>query len=252
MIVTDEEIKKYYLDNYEIIFINKKIESLTDENADFQKSIIFEGIELFQRCIKNKKQKIKEIYDQNLILYLTDFVERATFFDSLYAFWDKKLTAKEDSEIFSFKNAVHNFYPIFVMEIEGPLKKLLLIIDFVLRIDSGKQLDWSKFQFKYRYIPEVIQSIASSSKNSQHINEIIEGLNPPNHPINITILRNAGAHSNYKVIEENKKQYVEIEDKKGHVKIELNEFLGLYSMTTDLIKLLSIIVHLGLRRIEIK
>lgn len=249
MILTDEEVKKYNLDEYEIVFINKKIESLTEENAEFQKYIIFEGIELFNRCISNRKEKLKEIFDPNLISYLIDFVDRSTFFDLLYIFWDKKLQGKEDAEIFSLKNSLYNFYPILVMEIEGPLKKLLLIMDFVLKIDSGEQLEWSKFKFKYKYISNIIKNIEKSSKNSQYISKVIEGLNPPNNPINISILRNAGAHSNYRIIEENNKQYIEIEIEKGKVKIESIELLGFYSMTTDLIKILNIIVHLGLRRI---
>ena len=258
------EINQYKLDTYEIELINKKLAGWDYDVADFQKSVIFEALDIFQKCIDNQNEKINEIYCDESIKHLIKHVDRSIFYTSLYDFWSQKITAEEHVDIFSLKNAVHNFYPIFVEEIEGPLKKLLKTFDFILRIDNGENLDWLKFNSKKKYITNVVTSIQESSKNTQYISEIIEGLNPstqtinssnqpikpPKQSIKIKILRNAGAHSNYQVITENNMQYVEIENSNNLIKIELNDFLGLYSMTTDLILLLNIIIHLGLRRIE--
>lgn len=250
--ITENEVAKYQLDRYEINFINKKIENLPKKVGDFQKALFFEGLEIFQKCIDDYQSKVEESYNVDLISNIIDFIRRSTFYDNFYAFWDNKLSSKEDPEIFSIENVVHTFYPIFVEEIEGPLKKSLLIFDYLLRIASGEKLKWSKFQFNKKgvnkYIPDIVTSIEHSCGNTRYLKAVIEGLNPPNDPLKLKFLRNAGAHSNYRIINQNDKIWIEIAQIEE--KIPAMFFLGLYSMTIDLIVMLNIMIRLGYRRLE--
>ena len=280
--ITENEVAKYQLDRYEINFINKKIENLPKKVGDFQKALFFEGLEIFQKCIDDYQSKVEESY-VDLISNIADFektpktsenttkvyneetitrnkskpsiigfIRRSTFYDNFYAFWDNKLSSKEDLEIFSIENAVHTFYPIFVEEIKGPLKKSLLIFDYLLRIASGEKLKWSEFQFNKKggnkYITDIVKSIEHSCRDTRYLKAVIEGLNPPNDPLKLMFLRNAGAHSNYRIINQNDKIWIEIAQIKE--KIPAMVFLGLYSMTIDLIVMLNIMIHLGYRRLE--
>lgn len=106
-----------YLDEYENLFIEKKLEHVGDAKS-FQKSLILECLELFQCCIDSKsKDKVDELCSDELIGRMIYYVDRSTFYENLYAFWDEKLVSK-NPDIFTIENAIHTFYPIFCQEIE--------------------------------------------------------------------------------------------------------------------------------------
>src|SRR5574341_2221090 len=184
-----------YLDEYENLFIEKKLEYVGDAKS-FQRSLILECLELFQCCIDSKsKDKVVELCSDELITRMINYLDRSTFYESLFVFWDKKLVSK-NPEIFTIENAIHTFYPIYCQEIEGPLKNSLLVIDFILRIlKRKKELTWSNFKYikternelRNKYITEVLNSLKDSSKNTNYIKEIVKGLNSD--PLKIKILR---------------------------------------------------------------
>lgn len=243
------------LDDYEIHFIENKLESVGNGKG-FQKALILECLELFQSCTDSiYKNKVIELCSDELISRMIDFVERSTFYENLFIFWDRKLTSKNPG-FFTIENAIHTFYPIYCQEVEGPLKNSLLVIDFILRISKGKmKLTWSNYKYikmkndelRFKYITEVLDTLKESSKNTNFIKEVIKGLNSP--PLTIRILRNAGAHSNY-VYNKDKDIIIISPESNEPIEITALDFLEIFSMTEDLIKILHLIIHLGCRRIE--
>ncbi|CAG0981985.1 MAG: hypothetical protein MPEBLZ_02145 [Candidatus Methanoperedens nitroreducens] len=243
------------LDKYENLFIEKKLEHV-GEAKSFQKSLILECLELFQCCLDSKsKDKLIELWSDELITRMINYVDRSIFYENLFIFWDKKLVSK-NSNIFTIENAIHTFYPIFCQEIEGPLKNCLLVVDFILRVKGKEELTWSNFKYKknnkrtnnYKYIPEILSSLEGSSKNTKFIKEVVNGLNSD--PLKIRTLRNAGAHSNYIYYKDINSIMIYSENSEA-VKIPAMSFLQLFSMTEDLLTIFHLIIHLGCRRIEV-
>jgi hypothetical protein len=244
------------LDEYEDLFIEKKLEHV-GEAKSFQRSLILECLELFQCCIDGKsKDKVVELCSDELIKRMINLLDRSTFYENLYGFWDNKLVSK-NPEIFTIENAIHTFYPIYCQEIEGPLKNSLLVLDFILRILKGKEeLTWSNFKhiktkgtdYRGKYITEVLNNLKESSENTNCIKEVVKGLNSD--PLRIKILRNAGAHSDYVYNKHNDSIMINFESRKPVI-ITAMSFLEIFSMTEDLLKILHLIIHLGCRRIEL-
>jgi len=230
------------LDVYEDLFIEKKLECVGTAKS-FQKSLILECLELFQYCIDSKsKDKVIELCSDELIKRMINYVDRSTFYENLFIFWDNKLASK-NPEIFTIENAIHTFYPIYCQEIEGPLKNSLLVLDFILRLKRKEEPTWSNFKYKItkrdeiriKYITEILNDLKDSSNNTNCIKEVVKGLNSD--PLRIKILRNAGAHSDYVYNKDNDSIMINFESREPVIITALS-FLKIFPMTEDLLKIL--------------
>ncbi len=68
------------LDEYEDLFIEKKLEHVGDAKS-FQRSLILECLELFQCCIDSKsKDKVVELCSDELIKRMINLLDRSTFY----------------------------------------------------------------------------------------------------------------------------------------------------------------------------
>jgi hypothetical protein len=240
------------LDDYERKFIAKKTEASPDAE-----DIIVDVLKLFDNCIRKNLSRLKSCIQDVEIKKLVDFMDRSKVYEEFISFWSKRFFQEIDEFEFSKINFLHIFLPILLQEIEGPLKRQLLMVNFLLEICKGSDVDWSEYIFKEgkgRKYPKFVRGIVEKGfKLTEHYSEIRNiyfGLKAEENRNLLSLVRNCVAHSDYKVEETDKDLRITFPDPNGEDQNFTFEHVWKLSSVFDLILILHVALHLGIRRAE--
>ena len=166
------------LDDYERAFIEKKKEVTSDSEP-----IIQEVLRLFDNCIKKALTSLETATGSKDIEDLLAFMDRSDSYNRFYELWDRQFGKTIGRFKFSRRNLVHSFLPIFLEEIEGPLKKQLLLIDYLLEIDKGEKVTWPEYTYRltkrgkrHKSILEIVRNGLRLSDEFPEIKNVFSGL----------------------------------------------------------------------------
>ena len=234
------------LDDYERAFIEKKKEVTPDSEL-----IILEILRLFDNCIKKALTSVDSATSSDDIKKLIDFMDRSGSYNQFYELWDKQLGTTIGRFKFTKRNLIHIFLPIFLEEIEGPLKKQLLLLDYLLELDKGRKVTWPEYikrGKRHKYILEIVRDGIKLSDRYPEIRNVYSGLKADKTIFYINLVRKCIAHSDYRVEGLDDNLSITFPDPKGDFRLTFDQLCEIMTMTFDLILILHVAIHLGIRR----
>lgn len=242
------------LDDYERAFIDKKKESSPDSEP-----LILDLLRLFDSCIRKNLPLVKSATRNEEIKKLVDFFSRSKVYELFYGLWDTQLGKIIEKFTFSKRNLLHIFMPIFLQEMEGPLKKQFLLINYLLEVDQGRKLKWAEYAYKTakrwkkpKFIKEIVNNGVTLSSQYPEIRNMYSGLIVDNKIHYINLVRKCIAHSDYAIEGQENDLRVTFPSSEGNLNLDFKQTLTIMTMTFDLILILHIAIHLGIRRKELK
>jgi len=242
------------LDAYERVFIDKKKEFSPDCEP-----LIMDLLKLFDNCIRKNLPLVKSATRNGEVKKLVDFFSRSKVYDLFYGVWDKQLGKIIEKFTFSKRNLLHIFLPIFLQEIEGPLKKQFLLINYLLELDQGRKLKWSEYAYKTtkprkkpKFIKEIVNNGVTLSSQYPEIRNMYSGLIVDNKIHYINLIRKCIAHSDYTIEGQENNLRVTFPSSEGNLNLDFKQICTIMTMTFDLILILHVAIHLGIRRKELK
>jgi hypothetical protein len=125
-------------------------------------------------------------------------------------------------------------------------------------ICDGKIITWEEYSKILRNDGSRTKKMLSNSINEARavfqpgtpLFELIDGFDPKDHDIRVPVIRNSIAHSNWIFVPSDKTFNIRFFTETGHFDIEYNELIHMMQITQDLVSLLNISMHLGIRRIK--
>jgi hypothetical protein len=238
------------IDNYERLFIDKNIK--VSPNSE---KIILDILLLFNNCLKKDLKSVNSATRSDGLINLIDLMNRSKSYGLLYELWDKQFGKTCERFNFSKENLVYIFLPIFLQEIEGPLKRQLLMLNYLLELDKGKKVVWSDYAYKrtvpkkkHKFIWDIINDGLTLSDSYPEIRNIFSGLIVDNNKPYINLVRRCIAHSDYKINKNNNDLTIIFPNHDKDFILSFNQFCGIMTMTFDLISILHTAFHLGIRR----
>jgi hypothetical protein len=150
---------------------------------------------------------------------------------------------------------LHIFLPVFLQEIEGPLKKQFLLINYLLELDQGRKLKWSEYAYKTtkprrkpKFIKEIVDNGVKLSSQYPEIRNMYSGLIVDNKIHYINLIRRCIAHSDYAIDGQENDLMLTFPSSGGNLNLTFEQTCTLMTMTFDLILILQVAIHLGIRR----
>jgi len=242
------------LDDYEKALIDKKKEFSPDCEP-----LIVDLLRLFDNCIRKNPSLVESATSNGDVKKLVDFFSRSKVYELFYGLWDKQLGKEVEKFTFSKRNLLHIFLPIFLQEIEGPLKKQFLLINYLLELDQGRKLKWSVYAYKAtkkrkmpKYIKEIVNEGVTLSSHYPEIKNMYSGLVVDNKIHYINLIRKCIAHSAYLIEGQENDLMVIFPSSEGNLNWAFRQTCEIMTMTFDLILILHVAIHLGIRRKELK
>jgi len=242
------------LDDYERAFIDKKKEFSPDCEP-----LIIDLLRLFDNCIRKDLSLVESATRNGEVKKLVNFFSRSKVYELFYELWDKQLGNVIEKFTFGKRNLLHIFLPIFLQEIEGPLKMQFLLINYLLELDQGRKFKWSEYAYKttkQRKIPKFIKEIVNDgvtlSSQYPEIRNMYSGLIVDNKIHYINLIRKCIAHSDYTIEEQENDLMVTFLSSEGNLNWTFKQTCEIMTMTFDLILILHVAIHLGIRRKELK
>jgi len=242
------------LDDYERAFIDKKKEFSPDCEP-----LIMDLLRLFNNCIRKNLPLVQSATIKGEVKKLVDFFSRSKIYDLFYGLWDKQLGKVIEKFRFNKRNLLHIFLPIFLQEIEGPLKKQFLLINYLLELDQGRKLKWPEYAYKTtkprkkpKFIKGIVDNGVKLSSQYPEIRNMYSGLIVDNKIHYINLIRRCIAHSDYTIEGQENDLMLTFPSSGGNLNLTFEQTRTLMTMTFDLILILHVAIHLGIRRKELQ
>jgi len=216
-------------------------------------------LRLFDNCIRKNLPLVESATRNGEVKKLVDFFCRSKVYDLFYGLWGMQFGKVIGEFTFSKRNLLQIFLPIFLQEIEGPLKKQFLLINYLLELDQGRKLKWSEYAYKTtkprkipKFIKEIVNNGVTLSSRYPEIRNMYSGLIVDNKIHYINLIRKCIAHSDYAIEGQDNDLRVTFPSSEENLNLTFKQTRQLMTMTFDLILILHVAIHLGIRRKELK
>jgi hypothetical protein len=231
-------------------FIDKnKIKDKIVEKYPNSKPIVDDMVRLFEKCIKKNFNEINFIPQDESVKTLLYFLFRSETYREFLKLWDTSFGKKIDGLTFNKRNFLDIFLPIFLQEIEGPLKRQLSVITFLLGIDQGDNVTWA--ELTQEFLGSLITKGLGYTNDYPAIETIFEELTAENQLFRL--IRNCIAHSDYFIVEKDMNVWVVFLDRKRENPPQEFTFERLWNgldWTLTLIEILHAIVYICIEMIR--
>ncbi|WP_287583043.1 hypothetical protein [Candidatus Borrarchaeum sp.] len=232
----------------EFIDKNKIKDKIVEKHPD-SKPIVDDMVRLFENCIKKNFNEINFIPQDESVKTLLYFISRSETYREFLKLWDTSFGKKIDGLTFNKRNFLDIFLPIFLQEIEGPLKRQLSVITFLLGIDEGIKVTWA--ESTQEFLSNLITKGLAYADNYPAIKTIFEELTAGNQLFRL--IRNCIAHSDYFIVVQDMNVWVVFFDRKRKIPPQKFTFERLWNgldWTLTLIEILHAIVYICIEMIK--
>jgi hypothetical protein len=244
------------LDDYDRAFIEaRKRRAGTADKAEFDEAVLNASVRIFECAMEKRPEHVRRFLyaAPRLQIGMIQHIPRSTYYERMLTKFDGAFAAAREGKSFdpdlSWPNAAFTFIPWIAQELEGPVKKTLHVVGWAIQLCHDGVMEWQDFLEKFRYLSGAIRGIKGNICSPGAWWKFADGLQPDDHPLKAVFVRNAASHSDYLVKGDTLDAgSVEFAEGDEVVEVPAGDLLSLLPLVEDLVGLLNVALHLGLRR----
>jgi hypothetical protein len=238
-------------DDYERLFLDK-----IKERSPGVFPAICDCLRLFERSRSKAPIKTNSLGRPELAAQMGLYVQRSFFYEMSYDLFGAHMAVDRTSSIYSKVNAVHVFGPFLLQELEGPLKKQLGIIHFLLGLTRDEDLDWPNCMYtdmtvgRQHTVGHLVDQIIFRASDFGDLRKDMEVFKGSAMQLDFDVVRNALGHSDYLVLPSERGLKVHLEAGDKTQEMDIDEFLTVFTGVQDLVRGLHTAILVIIHRLD--